>query len=293
MWFRNTSLKIAAAVICSACFASETPISASRDHAELVVSAASVPAGDHQRATSDMAECVKGVTLQGAEKLSQNDYDFLKKSWCTIARKDRELSSHIVLTDDFNAATVSGMGVETHLVFGNQLLGKAINSGRKDAVLFVLAHELGHYRMHHSIYRNIASAAVVILFSLSLLIGLILKSKKIVAIGLLLSLALYCLAFSLYKWNETSADQFAVEHLREIGIDPSGPALSFLELMESERIDTIDTKCLSLEQISSSGSLSIAARNPHPSLSDRSKSLRSFLAPLRLANTTGLRTENR
>jgi len=280
MWFRNTALNTAAAVICNACLASEAPISAAQDHAELVVSAASVPAGEPQRAVSNIADCVKGITLQGAAKLSQNDYDFLKKSWCSITREDGELSSHIVLTDEMNAAIVSELGVDTHLEFGNKLLGKAMNSGRKDAVLFVLAHELGHYRMNHSTKRKLASYAVT-LASVAAASSTIFKSKKIAVVGLLASLTGYCLAFSKYKRDETSADQFAVEHLRATGVDPSGPAMSFLELMESERVDTIDPKCLSLEQIRSSRSLSIATRNPHPSMSDRKQKLKELLGAVK------------
>lgn len=252
-----------------------------------------------------LKQCVSKAELHGAIKLSKREYDHLKEQWCLIASdQDESLRNNIYLTDNFNAAIVTESIViraykkfkrnddpevdtgANHLVIGNELLKVANLPQYKDSLLFILSHELGHFKNKDAAAREWREARYKVFGSLGGITSLAMKGAKSKLAVLGITAALYCSAYDRYKKEEILADQFAIAHLSRIGSDPFTASQDFLRLMHDKRMDTKNTGCF--VAAFKHKSLSVEEINPHPYVKDREKAINKELGRLKLLSKLSL-----
>ena len=198
------------------------------------------------------------------------EFQRLKQLWCLIASKHEKQLKLIEVDEIMNVGVQhSGAG------FGNLKIGlpvlRAIQQPKyRDALPFILAHELGHVDCWQRVRR--AASVIPILFGVPIGLGAVVVSKGKVlrnpaaALFVLLgSPALSYMAFSAYMQDEIDADTFALHQLTKLNLDASTSADAFIRLTKAINADTQEPNWLD------------GVRNPHPSIQRREESIRKWM----------------
>jgi Zn-dependent protease with chaperone function len=237
-----------------------------------------------------IANILAKTTIDGVKEDAVID---VLKSWCNIARGDWELDNAPPVVVFSTSGSLAGLAYDhgklknqAYLMIRIDLLKYPI-----EAIDFVLAHELGHFRLHHALERGLKQRRDQ-LFQAAVVGASAVAARSVVGIGtksrwiknsaaftggvVAYSLIHQCMAYNSYVENENEADSYALKRLHELGLDAKVSAQAFIDdiLPTFEKIEAVCTKDLARDFILEK------VKPRHPSPLTREKSITKTIGQL-------------